>query len=70
MHLIQKFLTAGLLAACLVLAGCGGKPYDYKPSNDLKPGPGLFSGEDGEFTIIGAEPDKKEKSEEREKEAE
>jgi len=48
------------------LSGCGGNPFDYKPLNDLKPGPGLFSGEDGDFTIIGVPPDKEEKPEEKE----
>jgi len=38
----------------LTLSGCGGEPYTYVPDNELKPGPGLFSGEDGEFTLIGS----------------
>jgi len=62
--MIKLFLTrlAGCLLACQLLAGCGGEPYAYQPSNELKPGPGLFSGEDGEFTLIGS-PKKQENSE-------
>lgn len=59
---------AGVLGVCLLVFGCGGEPYDYKPTNDLKPGPGLFSGEDGEFTIIGAPVENEKKSEEKDKE--
>ena len=44
---------AGLLWACLLLFSCGGEPFTYSPSNEVKPGPGLFSGPDGEFTVIG-----------------
>lgn len=36
----------------LLSGGCGGEPYAYVPENELKPGPGLFSGEDGEFDLI------------------
>ncbi len=39
----------------LMLFGCGGKNFDYTDSNDTKPGPGLFSGEDGVFTVIKRE---------------
>ncbi len=42
----------GTLLACLFLYGCGGEPYHYEADHELKPGPGLFSGEDGEFTLI------------------
>jgi hypothetical protein len=59
---------AALLGACLLLFGCGGEPYNYKPPNDTKPGPGLFSGEDGEFNIIGAPAEKKKKSAEKDQE--
>ena len=53
--MIKRYLTqqAGCFLVCLLLAGCGGEPYAYQPDNELKPGPGLFSGEDGEFTLIG-----------------
>lgn len=66
--MIKLFLTrlAGFLLACQLFAGCGGEPFAYQPGNELKPGPGLFSGEDGEFTLIGA-PVKQEDSEPEEK---
>ncbi|WP_373501777.1 hypothetical protein [Desulfococcus sp.] len=33
------------------------KPFAYETNRELKPGPGLFSGEDGVFTIYGASED-------------
>jgi hypothetical protein len=52
------------LIGCLLLYGCGGEPFTYEPDNELKPGPGLFSGEDGEFNLIGSPKDKENKEEE------
>ncbi len=46
-----------LAAACLLLAGCGGHDYTYENAADRKPGPGLFSGPDGVFTLIPADQD-------------
>ncbi len=65
--MVNRFFIklAGCLLACQLLAGCGGEPYQYQPDNELKPGPGLFSGEDGEFTLIGS-PKKQEESESEE----
>ncbi len=44
-----------LLAAALGLTACGGKPLHTSKwqgaADDAPPGPGLFSGEDGEFVI-------------------
>jgi len=41
-------LAAGFVAACANV-----EPFDYQPTADeLKPGPGLLSGEDGEFVIL------------------
>lgn len=44
-----------LLGLCLALGACATtpEPFDYRSSNDLKPGPGLFSGPDGRFTLYG-----------------
>jgi hypothetical protein len=39
-------LSAVALAAAL--AGCGAKPFDYHRADDMKPGPGMISGEKGE----------------------
>ena len=47
-----KFLWIGLAVA--ILFGCGGKgkPFDYKQTaGEMKEGPGLFTGEEGEFAI-------------------
>ncbi len=39
-----------LAAACAAaLAGCGAQPVDYHHAGDMKPGPGMLSGEKGEF---------------------
>ena len=46
----QKMLAAGALAA--TLAACSNvEPMSYTPISEIPPGPGLFSGEDGVFTI-------------------
>jgi hypothetical protein len=34
------------------ITGCGGESYTYRSETEEKPGPGLFSGEDGVFTLI------------------
>ena len=41
---------AGLL---LLLAGCAGgfEAVEHTPASEMRPGPGLFSGEAGEFVI-------------------
>ena len=36
----------GLVAACAEIT-----PVPFTPIDDIPPGPGLFTGEDGEFTI-------------------
>ena len=61
------YLQAATMAACLVLNGCGGEDWAYQSDRQLQPGPGLFSGEDGEFNLIG-QPEKKEKDQEGESE--
>lgn len=44
-------LTAAVLA---LLAGCGMEPFDPPRPDGIKPGPGLFTGESGEFVIFRA----------------
>jgi len=61
------YLQAAAMAACLVLNGCGGDDWTYQTDRELKPGPGIFSGEDGEFNLIG-QPEKKEEDQEGESE--
>ena len=46
-----------MIAVCIVsivllsLPGCGGKPFVYNPPSEIPEGPGILSGEDGEFTL-------------------
>jgi hypothetical protein len=42
-----------VLAVLLPLAACSGvKPFEYQTAND-PPGPGLFTGPEGKFVILG-----------------
>ena len=51
---INKFLWIGL--AVPILMGCGAKPSEFKQTADeMKEGPGVFTGEDGEFKIYSSE---------------
>ena len=59
------YLQAVIMTACFALSGCGGEDWTYQSDRELQPGPGLFSGEDGEFNLIGP-PEKIEKNEEEE----
>ncbi len=63
----SNVLLAAAFAACFFLSGCGGKEFVYQPDHELKPGPGLFSGEDGEFTLIGT-PEKQGQGEQKKQE--
>lgn len=60
MKKLNKPVLVVLLAGLLFLFGCGGEEYTYVPGNEIKPGPGLFSGEDGEFTLLDTSVKKKE----------
>ena len=53
MNKFIKWLGIVLLFGMVVLNGCSTvpKPFEYQPDNELKKGPGLFSGEEGKFTI-------------------
>jgi len=72
---LNKFFWIGLAAAILMGCGAKGKPYDYQPAADeMKEGPGVFTGEEGEFAIYNSKKggpfwkQSKEKSEETAKE--
>jgi hypothetical protein len=39
------------LLGSLWLAACAAKPFDYTAPDEIQPGPGLLTGEDGEFVI-------------------
>ncbi len=47
-----------LLLLTLLLSACESefKPVEWKISSDIKPGPGLVSGEKGEFIIYQGNP--------------
>ena len=52
MHLYKLIILIGIVALLgtgIVCCTKAPKPFDYQPENELKPGPGLFSGEDGRF---------------------
>ena len=43
-----------LLAGALALAGCDSyEPLEVTPNSEIRPGPGLFTGERGAFYIVG-----------------
>ena len=65
----EKLLGIIVVIMMVALSACATppKPYEYRSDRQLKPGPGLFSGEDGVFTIYrkSAVPEKQ-KSENKE----
>jgi hypothetical protein len=44
-------LALAVGGAALLLTACAAEPFDYTPADEIPPGPGLLSGEDGEFVI-------------------
>ena len=63
MDRMVRCLQVGALVVFLFICGCGGEPYTYESNNELKTGPGLFSGEDGEITIFKQRPTEKQEQE-------
>jgi hypothetical protein len=57
MNTLKRLLMLGGVGLW-VLAGCATppQPFHYQPDNELKPGPGLFTGEAGVYTIYGTPP--------------
>ena len=48
---MRKLMILGFVAG--LLAGCaGGEAFDDVPPDELPAGPGLFSGEDGNFSVF------------------
>ena len=47
----SRIVTHLRVMTLLILLGCGGKSFDYHSGNEIPEGPGVFSGQDGEFTI-------------------
>jgi hypothetical protein len=48
-----SLLLMGLLIAGMVGCAATTQPYEYHDDRDEKPGPGLFSGDEGGFVING-----------------
>ncbi|MCB1832418.1 MAG: hypothetical protein KDH19_03080 [Geminicoccaceae bacterium] len=48
---MRQSLPLLVFAAALALAGCGGEPFEPQAPGEIRDGPGLFTGEDGEFVI-------------------
>jgi len=45
-----------LLVAAVGVSGCANyQPLEYRPTSEIRPGPGLFTGEEGAFYIYGDE---------------
>ncbi len=42
------------LLVLTLLAGCGGQSYEYQDATEMKPGPGLLSGDEGKLHLIKA----------------
>jgi hypothetical protein len=51
--MVQRTIAMSVMVCvAAALLGCGGTPLVYTDSREEKPGPGLFSGEDGVFTLL------------------
>lgn len=64
MNTMKQLIALAGLAALLVVTACASspEPFEYEQNNELKPGPGLLTGEEGVYTIYGEPaPVKKEK---------
>lgn len=46
---MRRWLILWLLG--IWLSACAAEPFDYTPADEIPPGPGLLSGEDGEFVV-------------------
>lgn len=55
MNTLKRLLMLVGLVSTLLVAGCATppEPLEYQPNNELKPGPGILTGEEGVFTIYG-----------------
>jgi len=71
MKTMKRCIVMGGLAALLLLTACASspEPFEYQQNNELKPGPGLITGEEGTFTIYGKPTSAEEKQPASEEEA-
>ena len=53
MPIVKRIVKGWVLGAILCLAACATspEPFEYKDTNEVKPGRGVFTGEDGRWTI-------------------
>ncbi|MBC2713626.1 MAG: hypothetical protein HGJ94_22345 [Desulfosarcina sp.] len=58
---MKQTLLVMLAVLIIGVAGCAStpQPFEYHDDRDEKPGPGLFSGDDGGFVIHGRTSDQK-----------
>ena len=49
----RRRLIGWVVVLMLLFCACATppEPYEYVPDNEIKPGPGLFTGEEGSLTI-------------------
>lgn len=54
MHHMPNWVMAWGVGAALMLASCATapEPFEYQPENELKPGAGVLTGEEGAWTIM------------------
>jgi hypothetical protein len=54
-NIFKRWAAWGAVGIGLVIGACATspEPFEYQPENELKSGPGLFSGDDGVFTLYG-----------------
>ena len=53
MPIVKRIVRGLVLGAVMCLAACAAspEPFEYKDTNEVKPGRGVFTGEDGTWTI-------------------
>ena len=57
--IIKYIILSGCFIALII--SCGGKPFTYVNENEIPPGPGLLTGEEGDATVYGSKSDASER---------
>lgn len=59
-YFLRMTISISLAVTVMFLAGCGGgsQSFEYHAADDPPPGPGIFSGADGTFTIYQSKGEK------------